>query len=119
MVRPNRCGIDLEGPVIPWMSLLSTPALAGAEEGRPIYVAKCQACHGAEGKGDGPAARALPKKPKDLSSPAFWTSMSDDQVRAAITSGLPGTIMREFPMPPAQLNDLMAYLKSFVVTTQK
>ena len=26
------------------------PAVAGAEEGRPIYVAKCQACHGATGR---------------------------------------------------------------------
>ena len=97
------------------MSLLGTPALAGADEGRPIYVAKCQACHGAEGRGDY-AARALPKKPKDLSSATFWASTLEDQVRTAITSGLPGTIMREFPMPPGQLNDLVAYMKSLVVT---
>jgi mono/diheme cytochrome c family protein len=103
--------------VISLLTLLVVPALAGADEGRAIYVAKCQACHGVEGKGDGPAARALPKKPRDLSSPAFWSSNSDEQVRAAITNGLPGTIMREFPMPPAQLADLMAYLKAFVVTT--
>jgi mono/diheme cytochrome c family protein len=103
--------------VITLLSLLGTPALAGAEEGRAIYVAKCQACHGAEGRGDGPAARALPKKPKDLSSPAFWTATTDEQVRNAITNGLPGTIMREFAMPAQQLTDLVAYLKSLAATS--
>lgn len=102
--------------MITLLGLLATPALAGVDEGRAIYVAKCQACHGTEGRGDGPAARALPKKPKDLSMATFWSTNTDEQVRTAITAGLPGTIMRAFPMPPAQLNDLMAYLRSFATS---
>lgn len=89
------------------------PESAPASDGRAVYTAKCQACHGASGRGDGPAARALPKKPRDFSSPEFWASTTDARVRTVITQGLPGTIMRGFPMPDPQLDALMAYLKSF------
>ena len=90
------------------------PASAGVEEGRAIYVAKCQACHGVTGKGDGPASRALPKKPRDFTTADYWKSATDEGVKAVILQGMPGTIMRGFPMAPEQLTDLMAYLKSLV-----
>lgn len=102
--------------MLPLLLTLDAPAHAGAEEGRAIYVAKCLACHGAEGHGDGPAARALPKKPRDLGSTAFWTATTEAQVRAVITNGLPGTIMRGFPMPASQLDDLLAYVRSLAPT---
>lgn len=95
------------------MLLLAATATAGIEEGRAIYVAKCQACHGEHGRGDGPASRALPKPPRDFTSQAFWASTTDAQIKRVITVGLPGTIMRNFPMPEAQLEDLVAYLRSF------
>ena len=34
--------------------------------GSATYNAYCTVCHGATGKGDGPAAKALPKAPADL-----------------------------------------------------
>lgn len=34
--------------------------------GRSLYKANCQICHGLEGKGDGPFAKTLKKKPSDL-----------------------------------------------------
>jgi mono/diheme cytochrome c family protein len=41
------------------------PALSG---GRELYVSFCAACHGAGGRGDGPAAKATKKKALDLSA---------------------------------------------------
>ena len=100
------------------LALALPPAHAGAEEGRAIYVAKCQSCHGPQGRGDGPAARALPKRPRDMTQPSFWTEFGDDQVRTLITQGKPGSIMRGFPMPDDQLADLLAYLKSLQVSEE-
>jgi mono/diheme cytochrome c family protein len=98
--------------VLTLLALSSRPAEAAPDPGREIYVAKCQSCHGVEGKGDGPAARALPKRPRDFTSPAFWSSTTEQQVRTVILTGLPGTIMRGFPMPDQQLDDLVRYLQS-------
>lgn len=37
--------------------------------GRALYVDHCAACHGAGGRGDGPAGASLPRPPADLSEP--------------------------------------------------
>lgn len=39
-----------------------------AASGKEMYVSYCAVCHGATGKGDGPAAGALKVAPADLSS---------------------------------------------------
>ncbi len=36
--------------------------------GRSEYMSACATCHGVGGKGDGPAAQALTKKPSDLTT---------------------------------------------------
>jgi mono/diheme cytochrome c family protein len=36
--------------------------------GKQEYLAKCAACHGASGKGDGPQAASLKQKPSDLTT---------------------------------------------------
>jgi mono/diheme cytochrome c family protein len=43
-----------------------TPAGKAAFNGQAIYEDYCAACHGRDGKGDGPAARALKTPPIDL-----------------------------------------------------
>ena len=46
--------------------LIVGTAQAGDEAGRPLYLRYCAACHGREGRGDGPVAPALGEKPTDL-----------------------------------------------------
>jgi mono/diheme cytochrome c family protein len=38
-----------------------------ADSGKGMFVAYCASCHGLDGKGNGPAARALKRQPADLS----------------------------------------------------
>jgi len=98
------------------LALTMAHAEPSATEGRSTYVAKCQACHGPEGKGDGPAARALPKPPRDFSSAAFWKGLTDAKLKATISQGKPGTAMRGFAMNEAQLDSLVAYLRTLQPT---
>jgi len=42
------------------------PAYVSPTAGKEMYIAYCGACHGAQGKGDGPAAAALKLPPTDL-----------------------------------------------------
>ena len=37
-----------------------------ASSGKEMYLAYCAACHGTDGKGDGPASEALKSRPLDL-----------------------------------------------------
>jgi len=48
--------------------LLSIVSVNAGEEhpGRPLYLRYCAACHGRQGRGDGPVAPALGEKPTDL-----------------------------------------------------
>ena len=54
-----------------------------AYEGRRLYVSYCQLCHGVEGKGDGPLARAMNIRPADLTTTV--RSRSDTILRKIIS----------------------------------
>jgi len=83
---------------------------ASAESGKKLAATNCSPCHGNAGKGDGPGAAALPKKPADWTSPAVQAE-SDGSLFVKISEGNP-------PMPPwASLPekdrwDLVNYIKT-------
>jgi mono/diheme cytochrome c family protein len=54
--------------------------------GKELYAQNCLSCHGALGKGDGPAAKDLPKKVQDLADPKT-VSESDGALFWKITEG--------------------------------
>ncbi len=51
-------------------------AASAIVEGARLYPAHCVACHGAQGRGDGPAAQGLRTPPADLTANHLW--MHDD-----------------------------------------
>ena len=78
---------------------VNPPSLPGWE----LYVRHCLACHGARGDGRGPAAAWSWMRPRDFTHGEYaWRTSavgqppSDDDVRATIRWGAPGTSMPAF-----------------------
>lgn len=56
-------------------------------EAKTIFATRCQMCHGAAGKGDGPASASLTPKPRDYSDKAWQASVKDEEITKAIVEG--------------------------------
>lgn len=69
------------------------PSLA---RGREVYQANCSSCHGATGRGDGPAASALTPRPSDLTNAAALAASSPLDFYRRITVGTAGTAMTPY-----------------------
>ena len=88
--------IPIEGPVsIPNMGAPTNPVPAddaSVGRGAELFHINCTACHGVDGKGNGPVAAFLKnKKPADLTSPVVQF-LSDGAIFMVITNGRPGTM---------------------------
>jgi mono/diheme cytochrome c family protein len=62
-----------------------------AQEGAEVFEANCQACHGPQGHGDGPAGQALDPRPRNLAE--IQAAVGDDFLFWRIREGKPGTSM--------------------------
>ncbi len=86
--------------------------------GKEQYEKLCAVCHGASGRGDGPALRGMPVHPKSFADPAGFRDVTDQALFEAIQKG--GAAIGKSPlMPPfgdqlkeGQIRDLVAYLRS-------
>ena len=101
-----------------WPRPISPRALPGWRS----YDRLCLACHGAIGNGQGPAAPFTWGIPRDLTAGAFrWRSTpigsppTDDDLRATLSHGAPGTSMPGFgaTLTPAEIDELVAVVKAF------
>jgi cbb3-type cytochrome oxidase cytochrome c subunit len=90
-----------------------TNADASANAGRGIYTQNCAACHGMEGRGNGPNAISIEKKPANFTRP-FYKQYPDDFWFYRITEGVAGTRMPRFgeTLTEEQRWYLVAYLKT-------
>lgn len=86
--------------------------------GNVKYQQLCASCHGAQGKGDGPAAKVLNPKPRNHTDAKYMKTISDEYI-AKITR-LGGVAVGKSPlMPPwggvlsdADVQNLVAFMRS-------
>ncbi len=77
------------------------------------YTAHCTVCHGAAGRGDGPAAKGLTPPPADLADAARMGQHSVFSLYNTITLGIRGTAMTGF----AALSEPQRWALAFYVST--
>jgi high-affinity iron transporter len=71
----------------------TSPDLA---RGKSLYASACAACHGAEGRGDGPAAKGLDPAPANFHDAERMARRSVYGLYSTITLGVGGTSMAPF-----------------------
>ncbi|HEY6035926.1 MAG TPA: c-type cytochrome [Kofleriaceae bacterium] len=76
------------------------PTQSPADEARTTFNTVCSTCHGADGKGDGPASASLNPKPRNYTDKAWQGSVTDDQIKKTILMG--GAAVGKSPIMPAQ-----------------
>ena len=78
---------------------------------KALYEKHCLVCHGPQGKGDGPAGKALKPPAADFTSPES-EKKSEADLRQVVENGKPGTAMGSWKsqLSQAELNDLMEYV---------
>ena len=91
-----------------------------AKAGKLKYDANCAGCHGATGKGDGPAAAALNLNPKpgDMSDGKAMKALTDKYLFDIIKDG--GASQKKSPIMPGsgkkfsdqEVWDIVAYIRS-------
>ena len=100
------------------LSLALLPALAHADSAESTFKTYCSTCHGAQGKGDGPARTGMTPPPANFPDPARLANRSDDRILKTIREG--GASVGLSPvMPPwkgvikdEDIQNLAAYLRT-------
>ena len=91
---------------------LAPRAAPDVARGKALYATHCAACHGVEGRGDGPAARGLEPPPSSFHDRARMAQRSAYGLYNTITLGVGGTSMAPF----GQLSDEERWALAFYVS---
>jgi len=104
-------------PVSAEMLAAATPQTGDPlSAGKQTFSQLCTPCHGAEGRGDGPASATLNPRPRNLTDVAYMKPLDDRYLFELISRG--GIALGKSPLMPAQptltaqdLNNVIVYLR--------
>ena len=84
-----------------------------AVKGKAVYEKSCMACHGSQGKGDGPTGKVLVPPAADFTSAASKRK-SDAELLRIIENGKPPTAMIAWKgvLSAQEIQQVLAYVKS-------
>ena len=90
------------------------PSAVAAQGAASVYAQKCAGCHGASGKGDGPAGQVMVPPPKPFST--TLKGKSDSWIETVIAKGGPAVgLSPAMPAHPglsgSQVENLAQYIK--------
>jgi mono/diheme cytochrome c family protein len=63
------------------------PAPAPSAAAKEVFETRCAACHGREGKGDGPASASLAPRPRDFHDTGWQRQITDEHIERIIHLG--------------------------------
>ena len=96
-------------------AFLRNPIPRSAESiarGRQLFEKNCAVCHGAQGRGDGAAAEALPQRPDDLSRIAPPPIFPDGVVAYRIINGVKMMPAFKSTLSENEIWDLLNFIRS-------
>ena len=85
---------------------------ASIAAGQKAYAGNCLACHGAAGKGDGPASKDLKVKPKDLGDDVV-VKQSDGALFWKLTEGRPPMPATDKTLTETERWQIINYIRTF------
>lgn len=100
--------------VVPLLLLLAPALVVAAGDptpGKAIYERHCMACHGPQGKGDGPAGKMLKPPAADFTS-AGSKKKSEVDLKEAVENGKSGTAMGAWKnqLSQTEISNVLGYV---------
>jgi mono/diheme cytochrome c family protein len=87
------------------------------EKGKALYTMACVACHGADGRGDGPLTKktTINPAPRNFANPDFQRLRTDGELYWILKNGSHGTEMMrmDFFFTDQELWTLVRYIRTF------
>jgi mono/diheme cytochrome c family protein len=95
---PPQKGVEI--PAVDPKTLM-TPSPDLIARGKALFESNCGACHGAQGRGDGPAATTMNPRPRNFANPDGWVNgYHAPGIFKTLGEGIRGTSMASFDYLP-------------------
>jgi mono/diheme cytochrome c family protein len=82
-----------------------------SEQGKEVYTNNCQICHGANGKGDGPASASFNPRPANFTDTKFWQHKDIDKLITDTIENGHG-LMPPISLKPGEIKAVIDYISS-------